>query len=92
MLNSWNIGWNRLGGGIQYLLPTMIEPHSRPAISDSFESSSRKLTSLYRNLETSLKHSATYHHATNHQPPATSSTSCIPAPHQPINTVTSRNL
>ena len=25
MLNSWNIGWNCLGGGIQYLLPTMIE-------------------------------------------------------------------
>ena len=22
----WNIGWNCLGGGIQYLLPTMIEP------------------------------------------------------------------
>ena len=26
MLNSWNIDWNCLGGGIQYLLPTMIEP------------------------------------------------------------------
>ena len=24
--DSWNIGWNCLGGGIQYLLPTMIEP------------------------------------------------------------------
>ena len=26
VLNSWNIGWKCLGGGIQYLLPTMIEP------------------------------------------------------------------
>ena len=24
--DTWNIGWNCLGGGIQYLLPTMIEP------------------------------------------------------------------
>ena len=23
---TWNIGWNCLGGGIQYLLPTMNEP------------------------------------------------------------------
>ena len=30
MLNSWNIHWNCLGGGIQYLLPTMIEPNDDP--------------------------------------------------------------
>ena len=27
LIDTWNIGWNCLGGGIQYLLPTMIEPH-----------------------------------------------------------------
>ena len=26
--DTWDIGWNCLGGGIQYLLPTMIEPKS----------------------------------------------------------------
>ena len=26
LIDTWNIGWNCLGGGIQYLLPTMIEP------------------------------------------------------------------
>ena len=26
LTDTWNIGWNCLGGGIQYLLPTMIEP------------------------------------------------------------------
>ena len=30
LIDTWNIGWNCLGGGIQYLLPTMIEPYGNP--------------------------------------------------------------
>ena len=29
MLNSWNIELNCLGGGIQYLLPTMIDLYAQ---------------------------------------------------------------
>ena len=30
LIDTSNIGWNCLGGGIQYLLPTMIEPKKKP--------------------------------------------------------------